>query len=294
MLVHGGVDDSGEYLDDTYLLSLTGTIRWYKANILYNSHVPKLAYHSCCLVVPNEFLKNSKFSIYKYPDITLSDNINTQIREQGLYVFGGKRSELKDPSNKLWLLKIGRKPLEWIELLTKGKPPCPRYLCSMNYYEDGNYIIIHGGKTKSLRSENILRDTYLFELYRYEWIKVNYGYFEEYVKPRFSHSGVIYQGKLIIFGGVNEQGFNGSNFFLIKLTPETFSEKLSQKKRATIMKNQLTLIDEKFKINEQDEKKENNVVENNTDKKKEDNVVESKDKNTKKEIKKNYVLSKKK
>ena len=248
MFIHGGIDDQGEYLDDSYLLSLNGNFRWTKATIMAYGPPPKLGYHSCCLVAPKEILKNPKFSVYKFPDISLTDDLNTQIKEKGLYVFGGKKSELKDPSNKLWLLKIGRKPLEWIDIRTRGKPPCPRYLCSMNYYEEGNFIIIHGGKTKTLRNENILKDTYLFELYRWEWIRVNYGFFEPKIKPRFSHSGIIYQGKLIIFGGVNEQGFSGSNFFLIKLTPEDFNGHTSPKKRASILKNPVTLVSEnKFK-----------------------------------------------
>ena len=253
MFIHGGVDDTGEYLDDAYLLSLNTQFNWTKASIFSYVTPPKLGYHSCCLVVPNEYIKSTKFSIYKFPEIYLSESINTQIKEMGIYVFGGKRSELKDPSNKLWILKIGRKPLEWIEIKTKGKPPCPRYLCSMNFYEQGNYIIIHGGKTKSLMNENILKDTYLLELYRFEWIKVNYGYLDHTVKPRYSHSGIIYQQKLIIFGGVNEKGYNGSDFFLIKLQPDDLDERASPKSKKT--KNQLTLvIENKFKPNGKDEK----------------------------------------
>ena len=153
MFIHGGLDEFGEYLDDAYLLNLSNNSnsRWFKANIISYNILPKLGYHSCCLVVPKEIQKNPKFTIYKLPEITIN-TINTQIREKGIYVFGGKRSDLKDPSNKLWVLKVGRKPLEWSEIKAKGKPPCPRYLCSMNYYEEGNFIIIHGGKTKSLRN----------------------------------------------------------------------------------------------------------------------------------------------
>jgi hypothetical protein len=240
MFIHGGLDEFGEYLDDSYLLNLSNNYRWYKANITSYVPFPKLGYHSCCLVVSKEIQKNPKFSIYKFPEITIN-TINSQIREKGIYIFGGKKSDLKDPSNKLWLLKIGRKPLEWCEIKTKGKPPCPRYLCSMNYYELGNFIIIHGGKTKSLRSENILKDTYLFDLFKFEWIKVNYGCFESMIKPRFSHAGIIYQKKLIIFGGVNEQGFNGSNFFLIKLETEDNPEIFQKKKKSEIKKYLLTL-----------------------------------------------------
>ena len=260
MFVHGGVDEFGEYLDDSYLLNLSGNYRWFKATTISYGQSPKLGYHSCCLVCPTDIQKNPKFSIYRFPEITITsiNRINTQIREKGIYLFGGKRSDLKDPSNKLWLLKIGRKPLEWTEIKAKGKPPCPRYLCSMNYYEKGNFIIVHGGKTKSLRNENILKDTYLFELFRFEWIRVKYGCFEPLVKPRFSHAAVIYKEKLIIFGGVNEEGFNGSNFFLIKLeTEENPQQFLKKKNNQEMKKNLLTLksIKDKNGNDEKDEKK---------------------------------------
>ena len=256
MFIHGGVDELGEYLDDSYLLNLSGSYRWIKAMTIAYGPSPKLGYHSCCLVCPMDIQKNPKFSVYRFPEITITsiNRINTQIREKGIYLFGGKKSDLKDPCNKLWLLKIGRKPLEWTEVKAKGKPPCPRYLCSMNYYEKGNFIIIHGGKTKSLRNENILKDTYLFELFRFEWIRVKYGCFESLVKPRFSHAAVIYKEKLIIFGGVNEQGFNGSNFFLIKLeTEENPHQFLKKKNNSGMKKNLLTLKSLKDK-NGNDEK----------------------------------------
>ena len=256
MFIHGGVDEYGEYLDDSYLLNLLGSYRWFKASTIAYGQTPKLGYHSCCLVCPLDIQKNPKFSVYRFPEITITsiNKINTQIKEKGIYIFGGKRSDLKDPSNKLWLLKIGRKPLEWTEIKAKGKPPCPRYLCSMNYYEKGNFIIIHGGKTKSLRNENILKDTYLFELFRFEWIRVKYGCFKSLVRPRFSHAAVIYKDKLIIFGGVNDQGFNGSNFFLIKLETEENPQKFLKKKNNPEMnKNLLTLRSDKN--DEKDDKK---------------------------------------
>ena len=278
MFVHGGLDEFGEYLDDSFLLNLSNNHRWAKANIISYSILPKLAYHSCCLVVPKEIQKNQKFSIYKLPEITIN-TINTQIREKGIYIFGGKRSDLKDPSNKLWVLKVGRKPLEWSEIKAKGKPPCPRYLCSMNYYEEGNFIIIHGGKTKSLRNEKILKDTYLFELFKFEWIKVNYGCLESIIKPRYSHAGIIYHKKLIIFGGVNEQGFSGSNFFLIKLETERNPEQFSKKKDIENIRHLLTL--KSIKDTNNDEEK------GEKDKDKEKEKDKDKDKDKKDDNKKN-------
>ena len=219
MFIHGGIDEEGKYLNDSFLFSLNNNSLWAKVKINnFRKHTPfpKLAYHSCCLVVPYEIQIHPRFNIYKFPEIP----INSKIKEKGIYIFGGKKGELKEPSNKMWLLRIGKKYLDWMEIMTLGKPPCPRYLFSMNFYEQENFIIIHGGKTKSLKSEQILNDTFLFELMRFQWIKVLHGCFDQIVKPRFSHAGIIYNKRLIIFGGVNEQGFSGSNFFLVKLSAE--------------------------------------------------------------------------
>ena len=269
MFIHGGIDESGEYLDDSYLLSLGNNYKWVKPKIIklgQNNIFPKLAFHSCCLVVPSDIQNNPKFNIYKFPEFAVN-SFNSRIREKGIYIFGGKKGELKEPSNKLWVLKIGHKFLSWIEIISKGKPPGPRYLFSMNYYEKGNFIIIHGGKTKTLKNELILNDTYLFELYRMDWIKVEHGCFDNIVKPRFSHAGIIHHNKLIIFGGVNEQGFSGSNFFMIKLEPE-LNDDIFLKNKNTNNKRLLlrlkTVVDKNDKddnVNNKDDNKKNNKIE---------------------------------
>ena len=239
MFIHGGIDEEGNYLCDSFLLNLNNNI-WMKAKINhFRKHItlPKLAYHSCCLVVPYEIQIHPRFNIYKIPDIP----VNSRIKEKGIYIFGGKKGELKEPSNKMWLLRIGKKYLDWMEIATLGKPPCPRYLFSMNFYEQENFIIIHGGKSKSLKSEQILDDTYLLELMRFQWIKVLHGCFDKIVKPRCSHAGIIYNKRLIIFGGVNEQGFSGSNFFLIKLCTENNEDIFFKNKNSENQRSLLTM-----------------------------------------------------
>ena len=74
---------------------------------------------------------------------------------------------------------------------------------------------------------------------RFQWIKVLHGCFDHIVKPRCSHAGIIYNKRLIIFGGVNEQGFSGSNFFMIKLITENnedifFKNKFTENKRSLL------------------------------------------------------------
>ena len=48
MLIHGGVDENDEILDDSYLLNLTNNLIWSKTSIMPILIPPKLAYHSCC------------------------------------------------------------------------------------------------------------------------------------------------------------------------------------------------------------------------------------------------------
>ena len=201
MLIHGGVDENDEILDDSYLLNLTNNLIWSKTSIMPILIPPKLAYHSCCLVITSDILYNNKFSIYRIPNSFIAKKLNSRIKEMGMYVFGGKNKTI---CNDMWLLKIGKKPLEWEKVLTFGQPPCPRYLCSMNFFEKGNFIVVHGGKTKISTESFALKDTYLFELYRYQWLRVDYGDKEYIVKKRCSHSSVVCDDKLFIFGGIND------------------------------------------------------------------------------------------
>ena len=109
-------------------------------------------------------------------------------------MFGGKSSNDAGLNNDLWILKIGKKPLEWYKPETTGKSPCPRYCHSMNYYEEGNYLIVHGGRNDFTNDSFALNDTYLLELSRFEWIEVKL-YFDTLrskVYSRCGHSSIIY------------------------------------------------------------------------------------------------------
>lgn len=66
---------------------------------------------------------DQKFNIYKFPEqngINKRTN-NTRIREKGIYIFGGK-SKYSEQNNNLRVIKIGKKPLEFITLKCEGKP----------------------------------------------------------------------------------------------------------------------------------------------------------------------------
>lgn len=108
-------------------------------------------------------------------------------------MFGGKKSE-SVITNDLWILKLGKKPLEWVKQEVKGRYPCPRYSHTMNYYEAANFIIIHGGRNDFSDESFALNDTFILELSKLEWAEIKlYSDVSSFnVFNRCGHAAVIY------------------------------------------------------------------------------------------------------
>jgi len=88
---------------------------------------------------------------------------------------------------------MGKKPCEWYQPIIKGKPPEPRYAHSMNFYEEGNFIIIHGGRNDYSSESFALSDTWALELFTLEWIQIKiYSDQQLDVFKRCGHSAIIY------------------------------------------------------------------------------------------------------
>lgn len=213
MLIHGGINDDDNYLNDCYLLCYK-PLKWIIPNINKKINLPPIAYHSCCLVIPENIRNNSSFNIYKSIDDIKDININENIKEKGLYIFGGKivDSENIKFNKTLYVLRICKNPLEWIIPHINGNSPSERYECSMSYYERGNFIIIHGGKNDSL-----LNDTFILDLFYFNWIQVEYFNKIKEIPPRYSHQSIIDGNNLFIFGGTNDDNFLGSEMLIIEL-----------------------------------------------------------------------------
>ena len=216
MLIHGGISDEGRVFDDTCLFNIH-TLTWTRCIIDKICHRPRLWAHACSLVIPRNILFNPKFNLYLFPEFDTVKKKN--IKKKGLFVFGGKSHEDGGLSNQLWILIMGKKPLEWIKAETRGKPPVPRFFHSMNFYERGNYVIIHGGRNDTFSENSALNDTYLLNLENFEWMEVklysNNSNFS--VASRCGHQSVIYSDKLIILGGMNNNNFLGSSLLIINL-----------------------------------------------------------------------------
>ena len=218
MFVHGGIDENGNYLNDCYLLNYN-PIKWLSCSIHENTLSPTLAFHKCCLVLPEMSRINPRLNIYRLPEGGTKRSSINSIREKGIYFFGGKQSENSLPVEDLYVLRIGRRPLEWAKLITKGIGPSARYSTSINYYEEGNSIVIHGGRNDKNSDNFALNDTYILELYSLNWLKVSYCFEMEGMKMfyRCSHESIIYGHLLIIFGGMNSDNYIGSEFCVIEL-----------------------------------------------------------------------------
>jgi len=70
----------------------------------------------------------------------------------------------------------------------------------MNFYEEGNYLIIHGGRNDYSSESFALNDTYILELFRMEWIKVKIFFDSPKTAKVFSrcgHSAIVFSKILI-------------------------------------------------------------------------------------------------
>ena len=217
MFIHGGRNENNEILNDCYLLSLN-TLKWNLCTINKYRPGPKLYAHASCVVIPHIILFHPRFSIYSYPALE-PGKVSNLIKEKGIYIFGGKSKEDGGLSNQLRILITGRKPLEWVQPETKGKPPSPRCFHTMNYYEKGNFIIIHGGRNDIMSDSCALNDTYILNLENFEWAKIIlYSQLKEFkILNRCGHQSTIFGNKLIIIGGMNNNNYIGSSLLVINL-----------------------------------------------------------------------------
>lgn len=64
----------------------------------------------------------------------------------------------------------------------------------MNYYEDGNYLIVHGGRNDYSLDMFSLNDTWVLELHRLEWVQVKNIFDNPYMEmyKRFGHGAIVY------------------------------------------------------------------------------------------------------
>ena len=233
LLIMGGIDEEDNILNDAYYINLSvienGKGRWHELSISPNTPGPYLFGHSSSFVFQNDLLKDSKLSVYQYPEEINEDKIGGNNRKRnkikGIYIFGGKSKYdgIGGLSNDMYVLILGKKPCLWIRLdNVKGVKPKPRYFHSMSYYEPGGFLIIHGGRNDYHNESFALDDTFIFNLNYLQWHKIHlYSTMIGFkIFPRCGHKSIIYSNKLIIFGGMNNLNYLGSSLFVINLSED--------------------------------------------------------------------------
>lgn len=234
LIIHGGIDEYGDILNDVFFINInnieSNKERWTSLMISSIIPGPYVYGHSSALVLENEIIKSNKTNVYYFPDdekVYIKNIPKNRIKLKGLYIFGGKKKieGTSGISNDLYVLVLGKKPCHWKKLdNVRGKKPPGRYCHSMNFYEPGNFLIIHGGRNDSQSESFALDDTYIFDLDLFQWNKIDLisNTLDFKVMPRCAHDSVIYSDKLIIFGGMNNHSYLGASLFVISLNDEFF------------------------------------------------------------------------
>lgn len=223
MLVHGGLNDSGNTLNDTIFLEYN-TLKWNKLDIR-GTKSPYLNSHSSEFVLENEKFYNPGYHVYKGSNLIENTNLIKKIEFEGIYIFGGI-DDSYNYKNDVYVLRVGRKPCEWIHLKIGGNGPLPRANATMNFYQNLNILIISGGKNETIK-RCIFNDIYVLDLENLYWIKASTYPIQP--KERTSHKAAVFNNQLLILGGNNIKKFLSMDFFMLDL--DLFSNKYRDRER---------------------------------------------------------------
>ena len=100
----------------------------------------------------------------------------------------------------------------------------------MEFYKEGNLIVIAGGRNDQLHPEKVLNDIWVLKLSSLEWQKVLLGG-TEYIKPRFNFASTILGSKLIIAGGLGHDFRFLQDYQEIELNQSKVKKKFSNKSK---------------------------------------------------------------
>ena len=204
MFIHGGIDDDGNYLNDMWIFDC---LKYKWSPLIYRNliKIPKIAYHSSTLVIKNKSLFYHKdLNIYKFPESSISKGKIGKVKIEGIYIFGGIDKE-RNYYKKLWLIRIGVKPVDIVEIPTHGIEPLPRINCGMCFFNMLNLICVYGGKNDEINKGNLLNDIWFFDLENFNWIHPLYN--QEKVYSVAEHVIINDGNKILVLGGFSNDGY---------------------------------------------------------------------------------------
>lgn len=214
MIIHGGIDEFENFLGDAWILNLI-SLKWDVLDTR-GSSLGAIAYHSCCVAINSDKFNHKNFELYRSSDIILTSRSNTsKIKYEGVYFFGGL-DQYNNSYGDVKILKIGRKPCEWINVKIDGRGPRKRNSATINFYEDLNMLIVYGGRNLS-ESPMFYSDIFILDLENSQWLEATLQISPGIDLCRSGHCSCIWKNNLIIFGGMNSQSFVGSDTIYINL-----------------------------------------------------------------------------
>jgi len=135
---------------------------------------------------------------------------------EGIYFFGGIDRNGKYATNsELTILRINEKPCKWDTIHINGQCPAPRKLSTINYNEVLQILIVYGGKNDESNVDITFNDFFIMDLINLIWYKVKI--FDGIPKERYEHSSVVFDDKLIVFGGMDSKMYIPSDLYQVTL-----------------------------------------------------------------------------
>jgi hypothetical protein len=131
-----------------------------------------------------------------------------------VYLFGGLGSSSKERFNELWTYNL--KDGIWTLIEPHGDIPTPRYCCTMNAWQDK--MVCFGGFGDGDR----LNTVHVWSKETMEWkFLVTNG---ELPEKRSHHTGTVSGNRLIVFGGLSQEGKRLNDIHVLDLTTLTWSQ----------------------------------------------------------------------
>jgi N-acetylneuraminic acid mutarotase len=209
LFIHGGLNDRNNLLQDSAILSFHSRI-WKAVEATGTPPGPR-AFHTALAILPDEARHNTSIKLYNVSNFSSSG-----IKEVGIYIFGGI-DEKREPTNSLYILKLGSKPAVWLTPSTLGSPPSPRFLHTMTFIPSINSIAIFGGRVDNLNSPSYTsyNDIYLLTLENLTWTYTHA--LGNIPCGRSGHSASALGTRLYIFGGMANGEYCNSEIYMLEL-----------------------------------------------------------------------------
>lgn len=135
------------------------------------------------------------------------------VKYAGYYVFGGLSDS--GPTNRLTVIDSIFDGFRFIEPVTKGKPPTPRYLHSTHYLSSKKILVVVGGKVTAADSLDRELDIFCLELVDMTWMTVEAR--KSSIPTMCGHAGTNDEDRIYLFGGVDCLNYRDSGLLILEV-----------------------------------------------------------------------------